>query len=718
MTEVQRIYYQAVQQLGSLYTVEERQRLLAHIRAAAATGKLSPERMHKAVQTAILVRHEASLGTTSITATLLYELLQTGSLTLETIGECYGKSHLQIVEGLQKACQLYEKNVAVETENFRMLLISLASDVRVILIMIVERLYIMRTLNTFSPDSQERIAREVIFLYAPLAHRMGLYAIKTEMEDMALKFTANKAYKEIAEKLRETKAAREQYIAEFITPVKERLQREQLSFDIKGRTKSIHSIWNKMQKQNVPFEKIYDLFAIRIILDVPPEKEKAACWQAFSIVADMYTPNTNRLRDWISIPKLNGYESLHITVMGPQGKWVEVQIRTTRMNEIAEKGLAAHWKYKGIKSDSDKTDEWLKNIRNMLEHNDANDAEVINEFKLQLYDDDVFIFTPKGDLFRLQKGATLLDFAYNIHTDIGNHCVGGIVNNRHVTLKYVLKNGDQVSVQTATSQRPNTGWLKWVVTARARTKIRQSLKDIEYKDAENGREILQRRLRNWKLDCQEADITRESKRLGYKSLSDFYQAVMHDKINLQLLHEALSPDKESVESGVSRSADGYAPETNLQKITSQDDALVIDRHLKDINYSFAQCCNPIFGDAVFGFVTISRGIKIHREDCPNAQQMRERFPYRVVRAQWLGEAEKAHTTANLHIVGRDDISIVTNITSLINRERAITMRSITVNSHDGLFEGNITVIASQIHQIEQLIKKIKSIKGVKTVIKG
>ena len=605
-------YRQAVCELREAYAPADWHRLRNAVVEAVRSGVLSDERLQQTVGTAVLAHREIALGHHGISAIVLYALLVEGAITMEKIESDYGASTTTIVRGLQKAYGLYERNVAVDTENFRKLLISFAEDVRVIMIMIVERLATMRALDKYEPDAQQKIAREVSYLYAPLAHRMGLYAIKTELEDLSLKYTSYDIYKEIAYKLNETKRSRDAYITQFIEPVKKALEAQGLTFSIKGRTKSIHSIWNKMRKQQVPFEKVYDLFAIRVIIDCPEEQEKAACWQAFSVVTNMYSYNINRLRDWISAPKPNGYESLHVTVMGPQGKWVEVQIRTKRMDEVAEKGVAAHWKYKGIKSDSSKMDEWLKNLREILESSaDATDSEVINEFKMQLYDDDVFVFTPKGDLHNLPKGATVLDFAFSIHTSIGAHCMGAVVNDKHVSFKYVLQNGDQISVLTSPNQTPKNDWINYVVTTRARTKIRQSIKDIEHKDAEDGREILWRRLKNWKIEVTDGEVTRLSKKMGYKTLTDFYVAIHNGKINVLTLRDKLTEPDEMPDT-TQHSAGTFTAETELQRISSQGDALVIDRNLKNVDYTLAKCCNPIYGDDIFGFVTINNGIKIHQ----------------------------------------------------------------------------------------------------------
>lgn len=716
---LKKIYRTAVDELREAYSVDDWRRLRGDVVAALSSGKLLPEQLDRSLQTAFLAHREISLGHHGISAVVLYALLKSESISMDEIAERYGEPTTTIVRGLQKAYALYERNVAIETENFRKLLISFAEDVRVVMIMIVERLGTMRHLDIYSPDEQQKIAREASYLYAPLAHRMGLYAIKTELEDLSLKYTSYDIYKEIARKLNETKRSRDAYIERFIEPVRRELEAQGLTFSIKGRTKSIHSIWNKMRKQQVPFEKVYDLFAIRVIIDCPEEREKAACWQAFSVVTNMYSYNTNRLRDWISAPKPNGYESLHVTVMGPEGKWVEVQIRTKRMDEVAEKGVAAHWKYKGIKSDSAKMDEWLANLREVLESStDATDSEVINEFKMQLYDDDVFVFTPKGDLHNLPKGATVLDFAFHIHTNIGSHCVGAVVNERHVSFKYVLQNGDQISVLTSPNQTPKAEWINYVVTSKARLKIRQCIKEIEHKEANDGREILLRRLKNWKMDVPDGDITRLAKKMGYKTLTEFYVAIHNGKVNVLTLRDKLV-EPEAEPEIPQHSAGGFVAETELQRISSQGDALVIDRNLKNVDYTLAKCCNPIYGDDIFGFVTINNGIKIHRKNCPNAPQMIEKFGYRIVNARWSGEKNAGgEYPITLRIIGKDDIGIVTNITSVITKESNVNMRSISVDSHDGLFEGNITVMVKEVAQLEQLIRKIRAIKGVKQVYRS
>ena len=697
------------------------ERLKDDIRRFTTEYDVPLEALAKSMRTAMIAHREISLGHHSIEAILLYTLIYKTNTPISYVEENYGATTALLVEGLTKVYDLYNRRVAVESENFRKLLISFAQDVRVIMIMIVERLDTMRNLQYYSEPEQQEIAREVSFLYAPLAHRMGLYGIKTELEDLSLKFTSREIYKEIATKLNETKRSRDAYIKKFIEPVKARLEAEGLKFSIKGRTKSIHSIWNKIRKQQVPFEKVYDLFAIRIIIDCPIEREKSACWQAFSVVTDMYTANTKRLRDWISVPKSNSYESLHVTVMGPEGKWVEVQIRTERMDEVAEKGVAAHWKYKGGKSDSAQMDEWLKNLRDMLEQGggEAEDGtDVMNEFKMQLYDDDVFVFTPKGDLHQLHRGATVLDFAFGIHTKIGSQCMGAIVNGKHVSFKYELQNGDQVEVLTSPTQSPRADWLNWTKTSKARSRIKQALKEVEHREADNGRETLLRRLKNWKLEFDDSSINRAARKLGYKTLMDFYVAINQEKVNLLQLREWLTDGFEVQEqSSQPRSAEGYEQETELQRITANDDALIIDRNLKNVDYTLARCCNPIYGDEIFGFVSVNGGIKIHKKDCPNAPQLISRFGYRIVNARWSGGSNTGEYTTTIRIIGRDDIGIVTNITSVISKEQGINMRSISVDSNAGLFEGTITLVVRQASQLEPLFKKLRTIKGVKQIFR-
>ena len=698
-----------------LLSADIKKQLKSDLQGALSDGIITPEKIMKMMRVASIAHREIQLRHYTIEAVLLYPLLNK-KISTDHIRNRYSDTTAEIVEGLAKVQALYDKHVSVESENFRKLLLSLVGDVRVIMIIIIDRLDTMRHLSQLPKEEQQEIAREVSYLYAPLAHRMGLYGIKTELEDLSLKYTSYDIYKEIARKLNETKKSRDAYIKKFIEPVSKRLKENNLKFEIKGRTKSIYSIWNKMRKQQVPFEKVYDLFAIRVIIDCDESEEKAACWRAYSVVTDMYTANTKRLRDWISMPKSNGYESLHITVMGPEGKWVEVQIRTERMDEIAEKGVAAHWKYKGGKSDSSNTDLWLKNLRDMLENTSESNTEIINEFKMQLYNDNIFVFTPKGDLIELPKGASVLDFAFNIHSKVGSKCTGALIDNHHVSFKHILHNGDQVEILTSPQQQPRMDWLNHVCTSKARTYIRQQLKEQEHKEAENGREILLRRLKNWKIEFNDSDIMREAKKAGYKTLTAFYVAINQDKINMPLLRTRLSgEEEENGQNELPRSAEEFVGETELQKITKNTDALIIDKNLKNVDYTLAKCCNPIFGDEIFGFVTVNGGIKIHKCDCPNAPAMISKFGYRIVKAAWAGTSTKGEYPATLKIIGKDDIGIVTNITSLINKENGTAMRSISIDSHDGLFEGNITIVVNNTGQIESLCKKLTKIKGVKQV---
>lgn len=671
------------------------------------------------LEIAEILLNEIGLNKSAIISVFFLESIENKLITVDSLEKKFNTSLAPILNGLQRVEELYKKNYALETENFRKLLLTLAEDVRVILIMLAIKLHTMRNLNDFPEEEIQQIARESAFLYAPLAHRMGLYTIKTELEDLSLKYTNRDIYKEIAQKLNETKRSRDKYIAEFIEPLKLKLKDIGFPFEIKGRTKSIHSIYNKIKKQNTSFEGIYDLFAIRIIFETPLDKEKSACWQAYSIVADMYQPNPKRLRDWLSIPKSNGYESLHTTVLGPQGKWVEVQIRTERMNEVAEKGLAAHWKYKGIKSENG-MDEWLKSIREILENPDLNAVDFMDEFKLDLYDKEVFVFTPNGDLHKLPKGATVLDFAFSIHSNLGIKCVGAKLNEKsNVPIKYVLNNGDQVEILTSPTQKPSQAWLQIAITSKAKNKIRQALKDIEYKDAEIGRETLLRRFKNWKIDLDDGRISRTAKKKGFKTVSDFYQAIAQEKIDIHEIREFyLELEKRDSLAGVieTRTAETFTTElAPIPETAAKEDVLTIGEDLKNVEFKLAKCCNPIYGDDVFGFVAVSGGIKIHRTDCPNAPQMISKLGYRIVKARWSGKSIGSQYPITLRVVGHDDIGIVTNITSIISKEKNVLLRSISIDSNAGLFQGNLTVMVSDNKELESVIKKIKNVKGVKNV---
>jgi GTP pyrophosphokinase len=649
-------------------------------------------------------------------AVLLSQPVMDGHFTIEHIEKTFGRDVASIIHGLIKTQELYVKNAAIETENFRKLLLSFAEDVRVILIMIADRLYLMRIAKSLKEEHLLQISAEASYLYAPLSHRLGLYKIKSELEDLSLKFQDREMYDFIARKINETKRSRDAYIAEFIAPVEAKLKALNLNFDIKGRTKSIHSIRNKLLKQKIEFENIYDLFAIRVVLNTPLEKEKAECWQVYSVITDMYQPNPKRLKDWLSIPKSNGYESLHTTVMGPHGKWVEVQIRSKRMDEIAERGLAAHWKYKGIKGESG-LDEWMNNVREVLEHKDSAPNDLIHDFKMDLYDDEIFVFTPKGDLFKLPQNATVLDFAFAIHTKLGSKCVSAKINGKNVTIKHKLQSGDQVDIQTSPNQSPKQDWLSFVITAKARVKIKQSLKEQASKQVEFAKELLHRRFKNRKIEEDESKLMRLIKKKGYKTVTDFYADIANEKSDVNtIIDQYLEQEKKEQELAghTDRSVENYVAQMPVEEITAKEDVLVIDQNLTGIDYTLAKCCNPIYGDEIFGFVSSSNGIKIHRLNCPNAAAMFSRYGYRIVKTRWSGKSGASYPVT-LKIIGNDDIGIVTNITSVIAKENGMMLRSINVDPADGLFHGTLTVMLSDTSVMDSLIKKLKTIKGVKQV---
>lgn len=651
-----------------------------------------------------------------VVAMMLYNPFRRQFISREQIVKEWGADVAKMVDGLNKVSTLYSRHTLVGSENFRNLLLTFAEDIRVIILMILDRLALMRAIN-HHPDQRQvsDVAYEVSYLYAPLAHRLGLYSIKSELEDMSLKYTNREVYTQIAHKLNETKTSRDAYIDDFIKPVKEKLEREGLKFEIKGRTKSISSIWNKMKKQKNDLENIYDLFAIRIILDVPREREKNECWLAYSIVTDMYRPNPSRLKDWLSIPKSNGYESLHITVYGPENKWVEVQIRSKRMDTIAEKGLAAHWKYKGIKSEG-YLDAWMNNVRDILEAAETGPMELMKNMRMDVYDKEVFAFTPKGDLYRLPLGATLLDFAFSIHTNVGCQCTGGRVNGKNQKINYKLQSGDTVEIFTSTQQVPKQDWLNYVVTSKARNKIRVALKEQESRVADLGKELLQRRFKNRKIDLDEAVLSKVIKKLGSKTVTEFFTRIADGVLDVNEVVEAYVAATHATEEGEKISASEYTmqPAASDEHAKAADDVLVIGNNIKGINYKLAKCCNPIYGDDVFGFISSEGVIKIHRADCPNAANIKEKYPYRLIKTQWSGKLG-SQFGATLRIVGNDDIGIVTNITSIINKEKNVTLRSITVDSNDGLFQGYLIVGVNDTTSLNQLIKKIKTVKGVKDV---
>ena len=677
------------------------------------------EKKQMADQTAQILEEEIGLKGDAIQAVHLIPEIEEGRLSIEQVEDQYGPQVARILHGLNRIQQLYQKNPVVESENFRNLLLSFAEDMRVILIMIADRVNLMRQIrDTQNVEAKMEVSQEAAYLYAPLAHKLGLYNLKRELEDLSLKYLEHDAYYMIREKLNATKAARDAYIEAFIKPVEEKMKAAGIQCHIKGRTKSIHSIWQKMKKQKCGFEGIYDLFAIRIIIDCPEDKEKMQCWQAYSIVTDMYQPNPKRLRDWLSVPKSNGYESLHITVLGPEQKWVEVQIRTERMDEIAERGVAAHWRYKGVKGETG-LDEWLTGIRNMLEHADGLDA--MDQFKMELYEDEVFVFTPRGDLYKFPVGATVLDFAYHIHSKIGNQCTGGRINGRVVSIRQLLKSGDQVEILTAANQKPRQEWLSIVKTSRAKSKIRLALKETQVKEGLFAKEMLERKFKNRKIEQDEATMFHVIKKLGFKEVSDFYKSIADGVLDVNTVIEKYVEIKEGEKTitgdNQARSASEFELDNSKfspQNATPSDDTLVIDRNLKGLDYQLARCCHPIYGDPIFGFVTINGGIKIHRQDCPNAPELRRRYGYRVVKARWSGKGASQYSIT-LRVIGNDDIGIVNNLTSIISKDEKLVLRSINIDSHDGLFSGNLVVMLEDTSRLEQLIKKLRTVKGVKQV---
>ena len=674
-----------------------------------------------ALQTAEIAVNEIGLSRGGVNAILMQTSVVDGYQTLDDIEKKYGEGVAHIIRGLLRINELYKRNPVIESENFRNLLVSFSEDMRVILIMIANRVNMMRQIrDTDQLEAKQRVSEEASYLYAPLAHKLGLYKLKSELEDLSLKYLEHAAYYMIKEKLNATKASRDAYIARFIKPIQEKLDAAGLKYHMKGRTKSIHSIWQKMKKQQCGFEGVYDRFAIRIILDSPRDKEYMQCWQVFALITAMYQPNPKRMRDWLSVPKSNGYESLHTTVLGPENKWVEVQIRTERMDEIAEHGLAAHWRYKGIKSEKGGIDEWLANIRSALENND--DLQLMDQFKMDLKEDEVYVFTPKGDLLNFPKGATVLDFAYYIHSRIGNTCVGGKINGRAVSFRQELHSGDQIEILTQSNQKPRQEWTNIVKTSKAKAKIRLAIKETQKKEGLFAKELLERRFKNRKLEIEESIMARTIKKMGYKENSDFYKDIAEEKIDPNSIIEKYIAERDhdlnvTNTTRPAASAAEFEYENPTEEMMRQnDDVLVIDENLKGIDFELAHCCHPIYGDPIFGFVTVSKGIKVHRSDCPNAKELQRRFGYRIVKAKWSGKGTSKYAIT-LRIIGNDDIGIVSNITNIISKEDKLVMRGINISSKDGLFSGNITVMIDDASRTEALIKKLSAVKGVKQVMR-
>ncbi len=673
------------------------------------------------LETCRVLLEMVGLGRRSILTALLYPLAEHQVITKEEMDRNFGSEVVHLISNMAKVQHLYADHDSLEDENFSKLMLSFAQDIRVIICMICDRYTLMKALN-HNPDIEYRhkVTQECRLLYTPIAHRLGLYVIKGEMEDMAVKYDYRDVYDDIAHQLQQTKKSREEYIQQFITPLEARLKEVlPVPFQIKGRTKSIASIWSKMKKQQNRLDQIYDLFAIRIIIDTEGPNEKALCWQAYSVVTDMYQPNPKRLKDWLSIPKSNGYESLHITVYGPDGRWVEVQIRTKRMDEIAERGLAAHWKYKGIKSEGNTADSIIASIREVLESGAPKD-ELMKDFSMGLYNEEVFVFTPNGDVHKFPKGATVLDFAFSIHSQLGMQCVGARVSGKNVKINHQLSSGETVEILTSSQQTPKLDWLNIVKTSKARTRIKAGIKEIQNREAQTGKEMLQRRFKNRKIELDEAEMSRVIIKLGYKTQTAFYHDLSLGDISVDDVlkeYEMLQSPQIQGEPATHSAADFMAsPETAVSpdKAQAGNDILVIDRDLKGIDYKLAKCCHPIYGDEIVGFVSIAKGITIHRTDCANIKSLEKQYPYRIQRARWSGKSSGQYFIT-LRVVGNDDIGIVTNISSVINKEPNTLLRSISIDTEGGLFQGHLTVSVSDLSSLNLLIRKIQAVKGVKNV---
>lgn len=659
---------------------------------------------------------EMGLGPTAVVCALLHDTVEDTHITLEDIEDLFGHKERLIIDGLTKIPEVFDENASVQAENFRKMVLTISDDIRVVLIKLADRLHNMRTLSSMRHDKQVKIASETTFLYAPLAHRLGLYSVKSELEDLALSYTDPEVFQDIQTKLKSTKDARNRFIRRFTLPLREALSREGYRYKIKVRTKSISSIYRKIRTKGVPFEEVYDIFAIRIILDTPEQQEKPDCWRVYSIVTDFYQPSPDRLRDWISTPRANGYESLHTTVMSPTGKWVEVQIRSERMDEIAEKGLAAHYRYKESKTDESKFDRWIGEIRDLLENPDANAMDFIDEFKLNLFAEEIYIFTPKGDLRVLPTGSTILDFAYDIHTDIGDKCIGAKVNTRLVPLSYQLQSGDQVEIITSSKQKPNEEWLRMVATARARQKIKSSLNEERKRIAADGREILTRKLKQYNLRFASENITILEKFYKIPSATELYFQIAKGKIDLTKMRELESKagllQLEKKVSARKKSKHTVSPLAKVDK----SDTIIIGENFKDIEYTMASCCNPIPGDDVFGFITINDGIKVHRYSCPNAEHLMSKMAYRCIKARWESSKLK-ESLASITVYGIDRIGLVNRITEIISNQHNVNMKSISFETNDGIFEGSIKVLVYDTEHLKSLMRKFEQVEGVQRVVR-
>jgi guanosine-3',5'-bis(diphosphate) 3'-pyrophosphohydrolase len=654
-----------------------------------------------------------ALGTSSV---LLIHCTGSMESPVEIIRRTIGDRIAVLIEELERISNLNTVTSDSQAENMRNLILTLATDFRVILVRIAERLFKMRNMHALSEKERIALSFEARTIYSPLSHRLGLYNVMSEMEDLAMSILERETYLEIARKLKATNASRSRFIREFIAPIEKDLTREKFDAEIKGRPKAISSIWRKMKKQNVDFEEVYDKFAIRIILDTPPKREKADCWRVYSIITDHYQPNPERLRDWISAPKSNGYESLHTTVVIPGGEWVEVQIRTKRMNEIAEKGLAAHWKYKGIKGQAG-IDQWILKVREALESPGGDARNVIEDLKLGQFSHEIFVFTPNGDLKKFPEESTVLDFAFDIHSDVGASCVGARVNGKNVPIRYRLRNGDKVEILRSKNQKPKMDWLNFVVTSKAKSKIKLALKEDKLKESEHGKEILKRRFRNWKIEFDDSSIRKVIQHFKYRDAIDLYYDVATEKVDLLQIKELLTSETKPQEvrpEKIEEDALGRLL-VHAQAVTDPGDFLVIDEKLANVDFKLAKCCNPIHGDSIFGFVTISSGITIHRTNCPNAHQLISRYGYRIVRARWNTSETGNFFPVTLRITGMDDLGIVSNISDVISKDLKVNMRSISIDSNDGLFEGSVTLFVSDTVHLDALIRKLRKVKGVMNI---
>ncbi len=675
------------------------------------------------IAVAKIVVEEIGLGATSVVCSLLHDVVEDTDYTLEDISEYFDEEVSRIIDGLTKISDIFDQTTSIQAENFRKMLLTLSDDVRVILIKLADRLHNMRTLESLPPRKQLKVANETLYLFAPLAHRLGFHAIKSELEDLALKYTEPEVYETIQQKLADTKEERNRFIQSFTKPIRRSLQKDKLDCTILARTKSVSSIWGKMKKKEVPFEEVYDIFAIRIILDTPYFREKADCWRAYSIVTDIYQPNPDRLRDWISTPKANGYESLHTTVMSRQGKWVEVQIRTARMDEVAEKGYAAHWKYKESASGESGIDKWLRRIREILKSAESDALDFIDDFKLNLFSDEIIVFTPKGELRTLPLGSTALDFAYSIHTQVGDNCLGAKVNHKLVPLSYTLKSGDQVEIITSKKQLPKPDWLNYVTTARAKGKIKSALKEQRKRQAEDGKEILERKLKQFKMELSQDTVQDLLKHFKLPAPLDLYYEVAIGKIGQKEIKAYVSEHEGGgilsyIRNPFARPKEARPAEEPKdpirQQLKKKPDTLLIGDNMENLSYTLSPCCNPIPGDDVFGFVTIQDGIKIHRNNCPNAVQLMSKYAYRVVKAKWMTSKSIAFLSG-LRLKGIDEVGLLQNITNTISSEYSVNIRNIHFDTHDGTFEGEVMLYIHDTQHLNNLIRKLKKLKGISKV---